>query len=253
MKKRYKILIGFVITGIFLVLIFFITKDKKIYYLSLGDSLAVGQTPNNEVDKSYGDYIKEYLEDKEVLEFYTKSFSNSNYRSIDLLEDIKNNKKKKISGKEITIKNALIKADIVTISIGLNDLLYKLNLASTFDMNINDDIYTYVDEVMMDIDKLLYEIRKSCKEQIMVFGYYNPFTNHSVSLSNEVEPLITYANGRLESLVLKYEMTYVDIHEAFLANDDYLPSKLEIHPTKNGYKRMADIAINLIDKKTLAK
>ena len=253
MKKRYKILIGFVITGIFLVLIFFITKDKKIYYLSLGDSLAVGQTPNNEVDKSYGDYIKEYLEDKEVLEFYTKSFSNSNYRSIDLLEDIKNNKKKKISGKEITIKNALIKADIVTISIGLNDLLYKLNLASTFDMNINDDIYTYVDEVMMDIDKLLYEIRKSCKEQIMVFGYYNPFTNHSASLSNEVEPLITYANGKLESLVLKYEMTYVDIHGAFLANDDYLPSKLEIHPTKNGYKRMADIAINLIDKKTLAK
>ena len=49
MKRRYKLLIGFLITGIFLITIFFITKDKKVYYLSLGDSLAAGQTPNNSI------------------------------------------------------------------------------------------------------------------------------------------------------------------------------------------------------------
>ena len=57
MKRRYKLLIGFLITGIFLITIFFITKDKKVYYLSLGDSLAAGQTPNNSISLSYGDYV----------------------------------------------------------------------------------------------------------------------------------------------------------------------------------------------------
>ena len=60
MKRRYKLLIGFIITAIILTIIFFITKDKKVYYLSLGDSLAVGQTPTGEISNSYSDYIKEY-------------------------------------------------------------------------------------------------------------------------------------------------------------------------------------------------
>lgn len=253
MKRRYKLLIGFIITGIILITIFFMTRDKQIYYLSLGDSLAAGQTPNNTIEESYGDYVAEYLKDKEVLEFYTKKFSKSGYRSIDLLNDLNNNKKVKVDGKEITIKHALIKADIVTVSIGSNDLFYKLNVGNEFNMNEFDDIYTYVDEAISDVDKLLYELRKSCKEQIMVFGFYNPFTNFSSSLANTVEPVIVYANEKMKNLVKKYDMTYVDIHDMFLANDNYLPSKLEIHPTKDGYKAMAKSVINLIDKKTLAK
>lgn len=215
--------------------------------------MAAGQTPNNTIEESYGDYIQEYLKDKEVLEFYTKDFSKSGYRSIDLLNDLKENKEIKVNGKKITIKNALIKADLVTVSIGANDLFYKLNIGNEFDMNEFDDIYTYVDETILDVDKLLYELRKSCKEQIMVFGFYNPFTNFSTSLANTVEPVILYANTKMENIVRKYDMTYVDIHDTFLANDNYLPSTLEIHPTKDGYRAMAKSAIGLIDKKILAK
>ena len=234
-------------------MIFFVTRDKKIYYLSLGDSLAAGQTPNNTIGKSYGDYIAEYFRDKEVLEFYTKDFSKSGYRSIDLLNDLKSNKEIKVDGKKVSIKNALIKADLVTVSIGANDLFYKLNIGTEFDLNEFDDIYTYVDETIHDVDKLLYELRKSCKEQIMVFGFYNPFTNFSSSLANVVEPVITYANAKIENIVRKYDMTYVDIHDTFLANDNYLPSTLEIHPTLDGYRAMAKSAIKLIDQKVLAK
>lgn len=253
MKRRYKLLIGFIITGIILVSIFFATRDKKIYYLSLGDSLAAGQTPNNTIEESYGDYVAKYLEDKGVLEFYTKKFTKSGYRSIDLLSDLESNKEIKVDGKKITIKNALIKADLVTVSVGANDLFYKLNIGNEFDLNEFDDIYTYVDEAIRDVDKLLFELRKSCKEQIMVFGFYNPFTNFSSSLANTVEPVILYANGKMENIVTKYDMTYVDIHDVFLANDNYLPSKLEIHPTKEGYKVMGRSVIELIDKKMLAK
>lgn len=253
MKRRYKLLIGFIITGLILVFIFFLTRDKKIYYLSLGDSLAAGQTPNNTISESYGDYVADYLKDKKVLEFYTKGFAKSGYRSIDLLNDLNNNKKIKVYGKEITLKHALIKADIVTVSIGSNDLFYKLNIGNEFDLNEMDDIYTYIDESINDVNKLLFELRKSCKEQIMVFGFYNPFTNYSSTLSNMVEPFIEYANAKMETLVRKYNMTFVDIHDIFLANDNYLPSKLEIHPTSAGYKAMSKAVINNIDKKILAK
>lgn len=253
MKRRYKLLIGFIIAGVILISIFLITKDKKIYYLSLGDSLAAGQTPNNTISLSYGDYVAEYLKDKEVLEFYTKGFTKSGYRSIDILNDLKNNKKIKVDGKEISLKHALIKADIVTVSVGANDLFYKLNIGNEFDLNEFDDIYTYVDESINDIDKLLKELRKSCKEEILIFGFYNPFTNFSSSLSNTVEPIILYANSKMEDLAKKYNMTYVDIHDMFLANNDYLPSKFEIHPTKKGYKAMAKSVTDIIDKKMLAK
>lgn len=253
LKRRYKLLIGFIISGIILLAIFFITKDRKVYYLSLGDSLAAGQTPYNTIEQSYGDYVADYLKDKEILEFYTKKFSKSGYRSIDLLSDMKTNKEIEVDGKKITIKNALIKADLVTVSIGANDLFYKLNVGNEFDMNEFDDIYTYVDETILDVDKLLFELRKSCKEQIMVFGFYNPFTNFSKSLSDTVEPVILYANKKMENIVKKYDMTYVDIHDTFLANDNYLPSVLEIHPTKDGYRAMAKSAIKLINQKILAK
>ena len=116
--------------------------DKKIYYLSLGDSLAAGQTPNNTIAESYGDYVADYIKDKEKLEFYTKGFAKSGYRSIDLLNDLKSNKEITVNDKKITLKHALIKADIVTLSIGSNDLFYKLNIGNSFDMDEYDDIYT---------------------------------------------------------------------------------------------------------------
>ena len=65
--------------------------------------------------------------------------------------------------------------------------------------------------------------------------------------------MILYANNKMKLLVNKYDMTYVDIHNSFLANEEYLSSEFEIHPTKSGYKAMAEHIIKLIDKKTLAK
>ena len=252
MKRRYKLLIGFIISGIILVLIFVFTKDRKIYYLSLGDGLSVGITSGRN-NKSYGDYLSDYLKDKNVYEFYTKSFSNKNYRSTDLLNDLSNNKIIKINNKEISIKHALIKADIVTLSIGMNDLYYKLNVANLYNLEDTDDIYKYIDEVMIDINKLLYVLRKSCKEQIIVLGFYNPFINSNTMFSNMIEQAVVYANNTLREMVNKYDMTFVDLHDMFLANDNYLSKNNDIYPTVDGYYAIYKKIINLIDSKILAK
>ena len=48
-------------------------------------------------------------------------------------------------------------------------------------------------------------------------------------------------------------MTFIDLHDTFYANDEYLPNFLEIHPTKEGYKAISDVIISSINEKTLAK
>ncbi len=253
MKRRYKLLIGFLVVAFFLLAIYFFTLDKKVYYLSLGDSLAAGQTPYKTISDSYGDYVAQYIDERGKLEFYTKGFTKSGYRSVDVLNDLNENKKIKVGSKELSIKHALIKADIVTVSVGANDLFYKLNIGNEFEIEKLDSVYDYIDEVMVDVDKLLFELRKSCKEQIMVFGFYNPLTSYSKTMSDIIEPMIEYGNAKMEALVNKYDMTFIDIHDTFLAHEEYLPDFLEIHPTKDGYHAMADAVINLINKKTLAK
>ncbi|MEG2620815.1 MAG: GDSL-type esterase/lipase family protein [Bacilli bacterium] len=253
MKRRYKLLIGFVVVTILIAIIYIVTLDKKIYYLSLGDSLAAGQTPYNTIDKSYGDYVKDYLKKDKTLEFYTKGFAKSGYSSIDLIKDVEENKKIKENGKELTIKNALIKADLVTVSIGANDLFYKLNIGTEFDLDKLNSVYKYIDEVMTDVNKLLYLLRKNCKEEIMVLGFYNPFTSFSHNLATTIEPMIEYGNSKMKSLASKYDMTFVDIHKEFLNNKTYLPDFLEIHATAEGYKAIADDITFLIKEKKLAK
>ena len=85
-------------------LIYLTTLDKKVYYVSLGDSLALGQTPYGNLDYGYTDYVKDYLIDKKILEKYIKEFSDKNYRITDLIRDINDNKKIYINNKPKLLK-----------------------------------------------------------------------------------------------------------------------------------------------------
>jgi lysophospholipase L1-like esterase len=110
------------------IMIYLLTIDNKIYYVALGDSLAAGQTPYRNVGYGYADYVAENLKSKNKLAFYTKQFAVSGYRTTDLIHDINTNKKIKVDNKEITIKHALAEADVITISIGINELFYKIGV-----------------------------------------------------------------------------------------------------------------------------
>lgn len=180
-------------------LIYLTTLDKLVYFLALGDSIANGKTPYGYHDNSYNDYILEYLENKNVLERFVK-WTNDNYRTTDLIQDIKNNKKILINNKEQSIKNALIKADLVTLSIGMNDLYYKLN---TIDLNY-DDLFKTIDEILLDIENLFELLKKYCKEDIFILSYYNS-TNYNL------EKYINYLNKSLNNLCLKYKIHYIQI------------------------------------------
>ena len=234
MKKIIAIIL--ILTSIFF--IYLNTIDKKVYYLALGDSIAAGVTANATDTYGYSDYIKTYLENRDLLETYIDDFAVSGYRSIDLKRDIIDNKKITINDKNITLKNALIKADLITLSIGANDFFYYLNA------NYND-VYDHINDSLNDVESLFKLIREYCKEDIIVIGYYTPFQEHTKL--ELMDTVIKFANKKLEELCIEYKMQFVDVFDLFKENN-YLPNPNDIHPSKEGYEAISKEIIKVIDK-----
>lgn len=215
MKKILFALFIFVI--VFLIYSFNI--NKKVYYLSLGDYLSYGINNNKIVNNTYSNNLREYYKDN--LENYVNYSVLDDYRVMDLYNDIISNKKIKFENKEYNIQNLLIKANLITISIGMNDLLYKIEYSN--------NIYDYTDELLNDIEKLLVLIRKYNKDKIYVLGFYN--------IIDDLE-LINYANLKLNKICNQNKVVYVDISnlDKYILKDRY--------PTNDGYTYISNQILN---------
>jgi lysophospholipase L1-like esterase len=246
-----KIIILILIIGI-PIMIYLMTVDNKVYYLALGDSLAAGQNPYKGISYGYTDYVSDYLRSKNKLSFYTKKFAVSGYRTTDLINDINQNKYVIIDNKKVTIKHALTKADVITLSIGANDLFYKLgitNIDLTYYNTAN--LNKYVDEVILDIEKLIVLIKKYCKEDIILVGYYNPLWSMRKIYAKDLDHVFVYANEQLKQISKKYNLYFADIHKLFEQNIEFLPNPLDIHPSNEGYSAISKEIVKIIDEKVL--
>ena len=228
MKKI--LVIGVVIISIFL--IYLTTIDKKVYYVSLGDEISLGMTKEGYYEKSYPIYIKEYLEEKKKLEIFIDDYETQGYRITDLINDINNNKEVEETNK--TIKNALIKSDLITLSIGTNDIISKINTEKALTKIDYNRLYKNIDEIINDLDKLLKLIREYCKEDIILIG---------INIQTEDEKLneiINYANEKFKEISEKYKIYYID----YLKKEQ---NKYKIYPTKEEYKQISEQIIYTIN------
>lgn len=231
-----KILIAVIIV-LSVLLIYLGFKDEEIYYFSIGDYLSNGITPYGNNDYGYSDYIKDYISDNDKLETYV-NYSKKNLRTIDLIKDIEDNVKIEVDSKSKTIQNGLIKADLVTLSIGMNDLLDNVKFDNDFSIN---DLYDKLEEVLVDYEKLFEILREYCKEEIVLIGLYNSLGNESL---NE---FFEYANQKLYNLSSSYDIKYVNIYDDF-KNSEYFDNS-RIYPNKLGYELISNKIINLLNQK----
>ena len=181
---KWKFLFVFIVIISLTFFIYFFNQDKKIYYVDIKDSVP------KKLD--YNNYIYNNFKKENKLEKYISNFSNKDYRITDLIKDIEQNKM--IDNQ--TIQNALIKADIITLKIGSNELNYKIN---------NDEInelFEYCDTLTIDLENLFKLVRKYSKEQIYFIGLYN---NHS-EFYNEI---YDYLNLKIEDLCNEYDIVYI--------------------------------------------
>ncbi len=183
---KYKIIIFLILMFLMLFLIYVFNQDKEIYYVN------IDTTKNNNYQKT----IKKYYQDQKKLEKYINEFSKQDYRTTDLIRDIKDNKK--VNNQ--TIQNALIKSDLLILNVGINDINYKIG-------NTNkEELYQFTDQVLLDIEDLFKLIRIYSKEKVYFIGFKN---TNGISYNE----YYLYTNKRLKSICNQYKITFIDINK----------------------------------------
>jgi hypothetical protein len=186
-------------------------KDKSIYYVNIQDIY-------DSVEYSYP--IRNEIEKKEKLEKFVE-FRYEDLRITDLIQMIRENDYIYVDHKKQTIQNALIKADIITLFVGMNEVSYGLS------KKYPEDIYNYMDTLLLDIETLLEEIKKYSKEKVFFIGYYYELEKD--------KGYITYLNEKLEKICKKEGVTYIP-------NETYL----------NKNKNIANIQSSVLNKFTFS-
>lgn len=248
MKRHIKLFVFLgAIIAVFAIYKTFSKESNKINYIALGDSVAEGMNSYGEIVYGYPDYISDYLKENERLTFYTKGFSKSGYTTENVKNDIENNKTIEVDGKKVNIKEALRESDLVTISIGANDFIKHLEIIDIPSKLTNlKESKKEIDAIGIKVKELLILIKKYAKNQIILVSYYNPLPALQ-SVKSEIDELIKYANNVYEDICDDLDITYVNVFDIFDGNDKYLPNPIDIHPTTEGYKEIANRIIKEIE------
>ena len=229
MKKKLLKILSLLLIILLVFEIYTYGKTNKLYYVALGDSLSEGLNPYGNVEYGYNDYIKDYLITKKHLAYY-KNYGKSGYETSNIIEDISNN---------LELKKDLRESDIVTISIGANDLIHKIDFKN-FEINRLSELKNIIKIIIPNLDNCLKEIRKYAKEKIIIVGYYNPIPFLFNTNSKDLDYLFAYIDEEYKNLANKYNCTYLSIYEEFKKHNNYLPNPSDIHPNLEGYKYIAN-------------
>ena len=191
--------------------IYKITEDKELDIVAIGDNIAA----NPYLDNLNHDFVDE------------------DYHINDLLNTIIYNQEKVVSEKTISIHQLLNNTDILIISIGMNDIYYKLNDNSY-------EIYTHLNDIIDKYDKILKEVSKYNYKQVFILNYYNTTNKH--------QDLFTYINYKLHKLANNYHYTYVDIAKVLNNKEEYYQHNNQYSLNNKGYCQIFNILVEKTKK-----
>lgn len=198
------------------------TVDDKINYLVLGNDLSMGED-------NYSLYVRDYLNSKNILGDYNSSFVDLDLRITDLINKIKYNDSVSINYKTVGINMLLKNADIITISIGMNELYYKLGIN-------NENIYTYIKDMVSDLEELFNLINRYNHKKVFVINYYN--------INNYNKDIFNYLNYYLEELCKKEDFEYVDVSEVLDNNIINYENSGNFYLNRYGNKLIGDFIVD---------
>ncbi len=202
MKK--KIIALTILGAIISVFIYFFTQSEEVTIVSIGDGLSLGMTPYGIEGKSFNDYLKEAYENKHKLKTYIHEFSTAGKTVKELIYEIKENISLTIKNKKIKIQQAIHEADILTISIGMDELANK---------KITNKIKN---EYLDDLEELLSMIKCLNNKKVIVLGLYKWKNNDLLTIEK--------INASIRDIALTDKFTFIDINH-LLTNNEYYLSK----------------------------
>lgn len=197
--------------------IYNITERNTLNITSIGDSIS----------------IDTYLKNNPIVGNYNTDFTNKDNHINDLLNIIKYNKEINKDNKDISIHQILKKSDIIILSIGMNDIYYKLN-------NDHKEIYTYLNNIILNYEELLKEINKYDYKEVFVLGYYN--------ITNKQNDIFSYINYKLKKLTNNYNYTYIDLNNILYNNKKYLQNNNNYYLNNDGINQIHQIIVEKLKK-----
>lgn len=216
MRKKIilTILVGSVLT--FFIYKIFYHEDMNI--MTLGDGVGTGLTAYNVKGYSYNDYLKDYYEKNSILKEYITDFSNAEETTETLILKLQNNYTLESTGLSIT--QAISKAKILTVSIGMNELSHKMEIET-------EEIETYIN----NIEKIFKLLRIYNKKEIFLTSLYE------TSFLNNTK--VTEINNRLKQLCDTYQVHYIDITD-ILKNKEYIFNNTSFYFNYRGHRYISE-------------
>ena len=198
-------------------LIYELTDNDNLTCLVIGDSIA--------------DNI--YLRENKKINNYNNQFINKDHRMIDLLHIIKYNEEINYQNKTISIHQLLKQSDIVIISIGMNDIYAKLE-------DDPKNMYTYLNEMVNNMELILDEISRYKNAKIIVLGYYNIF--------DKKNDLFIYINYKIKRITEKHDYIYIDTNKNLNNNQKYLLKNNQFYLNDHGYQEINELIVEKLEK-----
>lgn len=214
-------------------------NNKNIDYIALGDEISLGINSYGIANYSYSDYIKDYINKQDMLNIYTNKLSERNKTITEQYNDILVNKKIKINNKVYNIKKLLRESDIVTISLGQNDIRHEITNTNKRFISIQDNI-TISKKIFKKYKDLIEEIKKYCKAEIYLIGTYHRTEQEKIISDNLNDKIKEYCN--------KNNINFIDI--SYISDDNYFDNNNSNLPNNDAYYKISE---QIIDKISLKK
>ncbi len=245
---------------------------KIVNYVALGDSIAGGYGLEDVPKESYVGRVAAALEDRYGA-VRLKNFGENGLRSDELLEILE----EEDNGQHASYVEAIQEADLITLSIGSNDLLQYLSRdVNLQDLKKNGDrLFTEACRKFSENIPGILDIisRNAPNAQIFVNNIYNPCNDISFGISEEAaKNLEQMAEQYIQKLNRGFETkrvqsvfnpkkktknsqryTLVDVKGAFEQSDEKLINmmiswrSIDPHPNREGHRVIAELIIPRIE------